>query len=272
MKGESSAPRTQWTEEKILVLVKTYPAPSHKYIETSCIAGITAEHEWLRLYPVQFRMLDKRFRKYQWITARIVKDPSDPRPESHKIDQDSIRLGRQVGTRRDWAERWSLVRPLVEPSMEDLCSRAPQGKRSLGLVRVREFQGLEIQPEECPDWTEEELAKLRREQLSLFGSHQGQPPILEKMPYGFYYNFRCEGLGCSGHRMKVLDWEICESYRKWRREYGGDWEKHLRQKFEAELPRRDLHLYVGTLRRFMRSWVIVGLYYPPRGPSQLTML
>lgn len=36
--------------EKILILAKTYPTPSAKYGETSCIAGITDSAEIRRIY------------------------------------------------------------------------------------------------------------------------------------------------------------------------------------------------------------------------------
>ncbi len=71
--------------ERILILAKTYPYPSTKYRETSCIAGINEEGRLLRLFPVPFRYLqgEKQFSKWQWITARIRKASKDHRPESH---------------------------------------------------------------------------------------------------------------------------------------------------------------------------------------------
>ena len=42
--------------EKILILVKTYPNRSNKYIETVCTAGIREDGSWVRIFPVQFRL------------------------------------------------------------------------------------------------------------------------------------------------------------------------------------------------------------------------
>jgi hypothetical protein len=56
-----------------------------------------------------------------------------------------------------------------------------------------------------------------------------------------------------------------QSYRSWRRTYGPRWEEKFRDKYERELiDRCDLHLYVGTLHQFPTSWIIVGLFYPPK--------
>ena len=38
----------------------------------------------------------------------------------------------------------------------------------------------------------------------------------------------------------------------------------IRQKYERELPARDLHLVVGTLAAHPKTFVIIGLVYPSR--------
>ena len=60
--------------EKILILVKTYPTPSTKYIETVCTAGIREDGSWIRIFPIPFRTLDdyQKYRKYQW---RFLQNP-----------------------------------------------------------------------------------------------------------------------------------------------------------------------------------------------------
>jgi hypothetical protein len=84
----------QWAKRKVLITVRTYPVPSRKSVEVSCTAGITDDNKWIRLFPIQYRFLDydKRFRKYQCIEASVTKSLSDTRPESYKIDPDTIRI------------------------------------------------------------------------------------------------------------------------------------------------------------------------------------
>lgn len=90
---------------KVLVICKTYPSPSTKYVETSCVADVDESGKLIRLYPVPFRLVadEKQFKKWQWIRARIKKSTDDNRPESHRISVDTIEtLGEPLPTKRDW--------------------------------------------------------------------------------------------------------------------------------------------------------------------------
>jgi hypothetical protein len=65
--------------------------------------------------------------------------------------------------------------------------------------------------------------------------------------------------------MICTDWEMGESWRKWSRDYGDDWEAKFRQRYETEMiERNDTHLYVGTAHQHPYTWIIVGLVYPPK--------
>src|SRR5580704_4902715 len=95
-------------DARILILCKTYPSPSGKHVETSCVAGMEDDGRLIRLFPVPFRLIgDKnQFKKWQWITARIEKAPRDHRPESYKVFLDTIvRDGDQLPTRDGWRAR-----------------------------------------------------------------------------------------------------------------------------------------------------------------------
>ena len=80
--------------KRVLITVRTYPVPAHSGIEVSCTAGITAEGEWIRLFPIPYRFLaqDQRFAKYQWIDVDVVKATNDVRPESYHVNPDSIKI------------------------------------------------------------------------------------------------------------------------------------------------------------------------------------
>src|SRR5690349_14487056 len=78
--------------KRILVVVKTYPTPSQSYGETVCCAGVDTETgRWVRMYPITFRRLtDRRFAKFQRIQCNATIPRNDSRPESLRIDNDSI--------------------------------------------------------------------------------------------------------------------------------------------------------------------------------------
>ena len=50
--------------QRILILCKTYPSPSGKHIETSCVAGLEEGGRLIRLFPVPFRLVgdEKQFK------------------------------------------------------------------------------------------------------------------------------------------------------------------------------------------------------------------
>src|SRR5277367_3715131 len=117
--AEDVAMVQRWTTKNVLITVRTYPVPSHKGIEVSCTAGITDDGRWIRLFPVPYRFLDndKRFQKYQWIQASTIKAPNDTRPESFKLNADSIEVGKSVPTTNGWRARRAVVGPLIGESL-----------------------------------------------------------------------------------------------------------------------------------------------------------
>jgi len=90
---------------------------------------------------------------------------------------------------------------------------------------------------------------------------------LEKIPLKFQYKFWCEDETCNGHQLVCIDWEMGQSWRRWRDEYGDRWEEKFRNRFEREMIEKyDTHFFVGTIHQHPHIWIIVGLFYPL--PSQ----
>lgn len=258
-------PQQHW--ERILITARTYPAPSTKDIEVSCTAGITSDGEWIRLFPVPYRFLesDKRFAKYQEIECLIHKAKTDSRPESHRVNVESIKiLSERLSTADRWAERRRRVEPLEAHCMCCVQKRQQQyGSPTLGFIKPAEIIKLSIEPTRA-EWTEAEIAKLR--QHSLWEKTPVQE--LEKIPFVFKYHWRCPHSECNGHAQSCTDWEMAQAYRAWRDKYRGDWEGKFRQRFEDEMMNdRDTRFFVGTVNNHPNSWLIVGLWYPPRANS-----
>lgn len=255
-------------KRRVLITVRTYPAPAQKGAETSCTAAVSEDGKWMRLFPVPYRSLpqDKKFHKYQWITARLKKAKSDVRPESHNISIDTIELGQIVPSDKHWAARKAILGPLMRPS---LCAiqreRDEKGYPTLGLFRPASIDRLTIT--QCaPNWTPKQKEILS--QKALFEGHTPKEE-LEKIPFDFRYEFVCADPACRGHKMLCTDWEIGESYRQWRKQYGDSgWEAKFRERYERDMiDRLDTHFYVGTLHSHPGTWIIVGLFYPPKEPE-----
>jgi hypothetical protein len=251
-----------------LIVVRTYPVPAKKGVEVSCTAAITDKGEWLRLFPVPYRRLNasQKFSKYQWIEVGVTR-ATDPRPESHKISQQTIKIKSDVlPTTNAWQARKNVIFPLKAESMCALRrQRDEHGSPTLGIFQPAVIEKLIIR-QTAADWTQAEREIMK--QGDLFESESAEE--LEKIPYDFSYRFRCSEPTCNTHTMKCTDWEMGQSWRKWRTEYGEDWEKAFRQKYEIEMRDRfDTHFYVGTINQHPKEWIVVGLFYPPRVPAKL---
>ena len=201
--------------KKVLVTVKTYPNPSKKYGETVCCAGIDLEtSQWIRLYPIPYRDLEesKKFKKYTILEVQCRKSPNDHRIESYRVDSDSIQVIEWLDTKNKWKKRKQIIMPAVCRSFCELLSEVPNQK-SLGMFKPGEisFSAREIK---LNDSTKRDVCY---SQLSLFDKKK---KAIEEIPFHFYYHFKCFDKGnCPGHKLPILDWEIWQSYRRWRYQY-----------------------------------------------------
>jgi len=256
--------------EELLIVAKTYPLPSAKYRETTCVAAITRAGELRRLFPVPFRLLEgkRQFKKWEWIEADCWRASTDQRPDSYRIDVDSIvRTGKTITTERVWSERRGWIDPHLVASFSVLEARRRATGKTLGFVRPGRLLGLAIIPAKDAEWTEEEKARLQRDGLFDCEAVKSRP-LLRKLPYDFYYRYECEtAQGIETWRHMITDWEAGAFYWNCVRSYGTQWEGPLRHKLEEEFGRKDLIFLMGTMHRFPDQWLIVGLVYPPKAPG-----
>ncbi|TRV14481.1 MAG: hypothetical protein EWV41_00955 [Microcystis wesenbergii Mw_MB_S_20031200_S109] len=250
---------------KILIATKTYPSISTKYQETVCTAGILLSEEenplqWIRIYPIRYRYLDfdKRYPRWAIVSAKIKINDQDYRPESFKIDDNYLEIIRKIDTTNNWQERKSLVLSLQFRSIADIQA---QGK-SLGIIKPKSIERF-FSKKTSREWNQKQQAVLN--QLDLF-----EPNIdLEKIPYKFFYQFTDEDN--VPHKYSISDWEIMELYRKCRDRsqlLGLEAEQYalekVRQKLEDDfLESKDLYFIVGNLKNHAKSFMIIGLFYPP---------
>jgi hypothetical protein len=261
-------------EQEILILCKTYPSPSGKHIETSCVAGMDPNGGLIRLFPVPFRLIDgsQQFKKWQWIKARIDRALRDHRPESHKLFVDTVEFtGAPLQTNRGWeARRGPLSKLTVFEDFGSLDAHRVAQKTTLGIVRPSKVLGLDITRAANPDWTEEEKAKLlqSQQQAGLFDETDAKSlTTLRKLPFDFHYRYECTVAGVTKqYRHKVVDWEVGALYWNCFHRHCDGWEKPFRQKMETVLPSNDLMFMMGTIHRFPDQWLVVSLIYPPRLP------
>jgi hypothetical protein len=256
----------QYHEETLLIITKTYPSPSRKYRETSCVAAINQDGEMRRLFPIPFRLLDgdMQFKRWEWVKARISKASDDHRPESFKVDIDSIDRIQRMGTDQGWAERMQWIAPHFLQNYDSLESRRQTTGQTLGFIRPIEFT-LIIKPSDKPDWSPDEKAKLIQD--GLFDSTALRTMLpLKKVPFDFYYSYTCQTPAKQQlYKHKLTDWEVDALYWNCQRDYGQNWEKYFRLRLESDFSeKKEIAFLMGTMHRFPDQWLIVGLVYPPK--------
>lgn len=263
--------------KKILILAKTYPSPSAKYMETACVAGISEEGEMIRLYPVPFRLMEKsqQFKKYHWIECLLDKANHDHRHESHKIllSDDSPKIISHL-------EKWYQRMPIIEKiptfnTFQELAKAQEKTGISLALLKPHTIQSLEISKEHEPHWSKEELDKLlhEQEQLDLFQQYQEAKniPLLRKMPYQFHYHYTCQANnGTIQHeKHKIIDWEAGALY--WNICQDVDWEQKFRQKYEQDfIQNHQIWFLMGNMHRFRTQFMIISVIAIPKPKPEQT--
>lgn len=259
-------------KERILILAKTYPSPSTKYSETSCVAGITEHGVMRRLFPVPFRLIERgqQFKKWQWIETLVEKAPADRRRESHKIYVDTIKCHDTIDPKRDWAGRmpWIDKIPSFTNFDEIEASRLEHGT-TLALLRPKKLVELVISDADSPDWTDEERAILLKDEMqgNLFTEKEAHQHVkeLRKVPYDFHYLYVCDTPdGEKIFRHKIIDWEAGALFWNCRRSHGKKWEVPFRAKLGEQLPGKDLMFLMGNQHRFPNQWLIISVIYPPK--------
>jgi hypothetical protein len=94
---------------------------------------------------------------------------------------------------------------------------------------------------------------------------------LEQVPWTFRYRYKCDMVGCPGHSQSIIDWEISQFYRRVRN--FDDWRDRMRKRWVDEVcgTDRDTAFFVGNMHQHPGSFLILGVWWPPRLPEQLAL-
>lgn len=250
---------------RLLITVMTYPHPSRKSRELVCTAGITAEGDWVRLYPVNYRYrpVGQRFHKYQWVEVPLAPraSASDNRLESRRPDLDRLRiLGPPLPA---WEPRCEIVDRLTEHTVTELRRLYEDRRVSLGVVRPVQILDVKVENSRA-EWKPGQQQALA--QMTLFSD---QPKRLEKLPYRFKYVFTCAD-SKAPHKAMIEDWELGVLFLKMRDKLGSETlaADCVKRKYLNEMcaPGRDTRFFMGTTFPY-NSWVVIGVFWPPKQPQ-----
>jgi hypothetical protein len=262
--------------QRVLIAVKTYPTLSRKYGETVCTAGVREDGSWVRIYPVPFRRLEEgeQYSKFDWIDCRLVRNPSDPRPETFRpVDESELQPVGHMDTEDGWRERRRLLLKTahVYDRLDELIAGAKANELSLAVFKPTKVVDF-IWEEETRDWDPAKVAEMREQtkQFDLFEDNSWRQTfrVIPKLPYSFSYRF--EDAAGKSSEMQILDWEIGALFWNCLRRASGDEAlalQRVRRKYVDEFSRTDLHFFLGTTQQFHffapNPWVIIGVFPPP---------
>lgn len=236
-------------EAEAIILVKASPQVSQKHGETVCCAGVTLTGEWLRLYPVTFRKLEdaKKFGRWDRIRFRWRKPKDDHRPESLRVDPQSIELiGELPKNERE--------RLLANLEVSGLKAVAAKGK-SLALLRPQQPRFI-IEQKSAKDIAQEKNDyELICKQKDMFYQKELLP--LEPCPFIFKYRYLTD----DGEREGTCqDWETDATFFHWRKRYGEEQAlQQMQQRFGEEYPHKGMVFAMGTHSRYPDVWLINGV-------------
>ena len=263
----------KWIEKELTILVKTYPNLSKKYEELVCVAGIDSQGNWNRIYPVPYRDLkdNQKFKLFQQIKVRALKS-SDSRPESFKVEPESISLGHILKSKGpDLNRRRLVVDQAFMGSMCDLLEEQKQNRSSLGAIRVKKLIEFKVeQPSKEERWDKEVI--LRVSQNSLFNQDREQ---LEEPKFSFKYKYRCENTNCNTHTQSITAWEIQQAFRNWRSKYSEEIAlQMIEQKWGEQMweANKDTVLFVGNHKKNPQGFLVLGVFWPTVGFTQQQLL
>lgn len=230
------------------MLVKALPHASDRHGETVCCAGLTERGEWRRQFPIRFRHLkDKKFGRWQWIEYDWRVPSDDKRPESRRVQEDSIIPGQVLAK----GKRAAFIDPYVVPSV----SVAVERGQTLALIRPQKVQF---------SWEKKSLDVIEAErktyiraasQTSFFDD---ELKGLEPCPYSFRFRYLSED--GKPHNHTCDDWETTAAYYKLSNKYGPTAAlEHLDKMYNEEYPKNGMALALGTHSQRPEQWLLVGV-------------
>ncbi|CAJ0878526.1 hypothetical protein AMST5_02977 [freshwater sediment metagenome] len=234
---------------RVVILVKALPQPSKKYGETVCCAGVTAERQWKRLFPVRFRHLkgESSFSRWHWVSFNYGPPKSDTREESCHVHEESITI---EGELRE-TERVRLLNPMLVGSAK----AAAEKGHSLALIRPRNTRFLWKEKTRAELVEEREVYRFAARQTDLFDDEELAE--LEPTPYSFSFKFEDES---GRHHYHNGDWEAHAMF--WRKSQEASVTEALRwmdSVFNETYPKKGMAFALGNMAKRPQTWQLLGV-------------
>lgn len=264
-----TASKTQldtWRIIEILILGTTYPAYSTKYKELVCTGAIDEDGRMIRIHPVPKRYLDddQAFKNFQRIRVRIQPNRDDPRPDTMRVDFESIEPLEEISAKDHEARRGFVERsPNLVRSVEELEDLNKRFGVSLGAVMPKTIDRIHIRKRN--DSERAEWHATERKLLSQTTLPNIRPPKPLDFPEAeFRITWHCDDPSCTGHTSGLKSWPIHELYRKLRNDPDRDAKTEAQLRKMLDLQTRDVFMFMGTFHNHQRTFGLMDVYSPPK--------
>lgn len=240
------------TPMQVLVTGISPPVPSATYGAMTTLVGLRLDgpRHWIRFDEIPAHPLSQSapVRRYDIVSAVAEPDPDDPRPESWRVHDGTLRVRHEA---RQWPRRTAILHQHAEWSMCDI-HQATTGRdaaQSVALIRAAELRYLRIgrTPVAAPAerWS---AATWRRHEPDLFRPIVHD--LLRRPPFTLAYRYRCHHPGCAGHVQQLRDRDVVAFQQRRRRYCGLPLRRALVGEFWWPLrqPGREVAFLVGNRR------------------------
>jgi hypothetical protein len=202
-----------------------------------------------------------RFDRFDLIEALITKSSSDARPESFRVDHDSIRVIDRGKTLSD-ESKVQLWRPHVAPSLEALMQENKATESSLGIIQP--------DPGSLKFFSRAAKADEQKEAQGVQASLLEQP-LRPLAPPEFVFGYQYTSDGQHPHTHTIQDWEVQAAYIAYLRRYRTRDEalKMLDQEYGTRIPTRHPHFIMGTMKLHPRNFILIGVLRTGIDPEEL---
>ncbi|MFY1636291.1 hypothetical protein ACN27F_23965 [Solwaraspora sp. WMMB335] len=240
------------TRIRVLVTGITPPVPSATYGAVTTLVGLRLNEprHWIRFDEVAAHPLGPTapVQRYDVISAVVEPDRTDPRPESWRILNGSLRVQREA---RRWTQRTALLHRRDEGSMCDLEESAASrpDAQSMALIRIAELRYVRVtRTPVAPPAERWSAATWRRAEADLF-----RPVVnamLRRPPFTLAYRYYCHHPACRSHVQELCDREVVAFQQRRRRYCGLPLRRALAGEFWWPLrqPGRQVAFLVGNRR------------------------
>ncbi len=234
---------------RVIILVKAFPQPSKKHVETVCCAGITGEGLWKRLFPIRFRQLsgDQAFKRWDIVEFDYSRPQHDSRIESCRVHEESISVVDHINNHERRSRLLSLV---IIPSEKVAIER----NQSLALIEPKNIR-FHYKKRTLDEIDRiKEAYKYASRQTSFLDKEMAE---IDPSPYDFKISYDDEA---GRHTKTCGDWEMHATYRNFSRALGdsGALEK-MEHIFNVEYPRKGVLFALGNMAKRPQTWQLLGV-------------